>query len=61
MEMMFRKIEFMVLGNANEQKALKKAPWTGSKIFKVTLNHVLFFLLSFIIANIFPGLYYWYR
>jgi len=53
MEMMFRKIEFMVLGTANEQKALKKAPWTGNKIFKVTLNHVLFFLLSFIIANIF--------
>lgn len=53
MEMMFRKIEFMVLGNANQQKALKKAPWTGSKIFKLSLKHVLFFILSFIIANFF--------
>ncbi|MFT4154095.1 cytochrome c oxidase accessory protein CcoG [Parafilimonas sp.] len=53
MEMMFRKIEFMVLGNANQQKALKSAPWTGSKIFKLSLKHVLFFLLSFIIANFF--------
>jgi cytochrome c oxidase accessory protein FixG len=53
MEMMFRKIEFMVLGNANEQKALKNASWTGEKIFKVTLKHVLFFALAFIIANFF--------
>jgi cytochrome c oxidase accessory protein FixG len=53
MEMMFRKIEFMVLGNSNQQKALKKAAWTGEKIFKVTLKHVLFYALSFIIANFF--------
>lgn len=53
MEMMFRRIEFMVLGNANQQKALKNAPWTGEKIFRVTLKHVLFFALSFIIANFF--------
>jgi len=43
----------MVLGNANEQKALKNAPWTGNKIFKLSLKHVLFFVLSFIIANFF--------
>lgn len=53
MEMMFRRVEFMVLGNANEQKALKNAPWTGNKIFKLSLKHVLFFVLSFIIANFF--------
>jgi len=53
MEMMFRKVEFMVLGNANEQKALNKAPWAGEKIFKVTLKHILFYALSFIIANFF--------
>ncbi len=53
MEMMFRRVEFMVLGNANEQKALKNAPWTSNKIFKLSLKHVLFFVLSFIIANFF--------
>jgi cytochrome c oxidase accessory protein FixG len=53
MEMMFRKIEFWVLGSANEQRMIKKAPWTGKKISKVALKHVLFFLLSFIIANFF--------
>lgn len=53
MEMMFRKIEYAVLGNANQQRALKNAPWTGKKIFRVTLKHVLFYALSFIIANFF--------
>lgn len=53
MEMMFRKVEYWVLGDAPAQRQLKKAPWTGKKIAKVTLKHVLFFLLSFIIANFF--------
>lgn len=53
MELMFRRIEFMILGNANQQKALKNAPWTSVKIFKIGLKHLLFFLLSFIIANFF--------
>jgi cytochrome c oxidase accessory protein FixG len=53
MEMMFRKVEYWIVGNANQQKALKKAPWNGNKIFKVSLKHVAFFSLSFIIANTF--------
>lgn len=53
MEMMFRRVEFWVLGDAPAQRQLKNAPWTGNKIFKVALKHVLFFLLSFIIANFF--------
>jgi cytochrome c oxidase accessory protein FixG len=53
MEMMFRKVEYWVLGDAPAQRQLKNAPWTGTKIFKVTLKQVLFFLLSFIIANFF--------
>jgi cytochrome c oxidase accessory protein FixG len=53
MEMMFRKVEFWVLGDAPAQRQLKNAPWTSSKIFKVTLKQVLFYLLSFIIANFF--------
>jgi cytochrome c oxidase accessory protein FixG len=42
-----------VLGNANQQKTLKAAPWNAKKIFKVSLKHVLFYALSFIIANFF--------
>lgn len=53
MEMMFRKVEYWVLGDAPAQKQLKTAPWTMGKITKLTLKHVLFFLLSFIIANFF--------
>lgn len=53
MEMMFRKIEYHVLGDAGAQKKLKNEPWDGTKIFKVGLKHVLFFFLSFIIANTF--------
>lgn len=53
MEMMFRKIEFLILGDAPAQKQLKKAPWNANKIFKVGLNNIAFYLLSFIIANFF--------
>jgi cytochrome c oxidase accessory protein FixG len=53
MEMMFRRVEYWVLGDAPAQRQLKNAPWTSKKIFKVGLKHVLFFLLSFIIANFF--------
>lgn len=53
MEMMFRKVEYFILGDAAKQKQLDKAPWTSNKIFKVALKHVAFYLLSFIIANFF--------
>ncbi|MFY7963352.1 MAG: cytochrome c oxidase accessory protein CcoG [Chitinophagaceae bacterium] len=53
MEMMFRKVEYLVLGDASAQKQLKKSPWTTKKIFKVTLKQILLYLLSFIIANFF--------
>ena len=51
--MLFRKVEYLILGDAPQQKLLKDAPWTTNKIFKVGLKHVVFFLLSFIIANFF--------
>lgn len=53
MEMMFRKVEFWILGDAPAQKMLKNAPWTSAKITKVVLKHVVFYLLSFVIANFF--------
>ena len=53
MEMMFRKVEFLILGDAPAQRQLKAAPWNGKKIFKVGLKQVVFYLLSFIIANFF--------
>ena len=53
MEMLFRKVEYLIEGDAAAQKLLKKSPWTGNKIFRKTVKHVAFFLLSFIIANFF--------
>jgi cytochrome c oxidase accessory protein FixG len=53
MEMLFRKVEYLVEGDAARQKMLKNAPWTTEKIRKKIIKHVLFFLLSFIIANFF--------
>ncbi len=53
MEMVFRKIEYLIEGDWNKQKALNKADWTPSKIAKKTVKHVIFFFISFLISNIF--------
>lgn len=51
MEMVFRKIEYLIEGDAHQQRALDKAPWTSSKILKKSLKHSVFFALSFLIGN----------
>lgn len=53
MEMVFRKIEYLIEGDASSQRQLNKAPWNFKKIVRKTSKHLVFFLLSFIIANIF--------
>ena len=53
MEMVFRKIEYLIEGDARQQRKLDEGPWTSDKIFKKTLKHGLFLGLSFLIANIF--------
>lgn len=53
MEMLFRKIEYAIEGDAAQQRALNKGPWTGSKITRKISKHLVFFLISFIIANFF--------
>ena len=51
MEMIFRKIEYWIEGDANYQKALKNAPWNIDKIKKRLLKFILFYSISFITAN----------
>ncbi len=51
MEMIFRKIEYWIEGDATYQKALKKAPWNSDKIKKRILKFLAFYSISFIIAN----------
>lgn len=53
MEMIFRKIEYWIEGDSSQQKLLAKAPWNTDKILKKSGKWVTFWLLSFIIANIF--------
>ncbi len=53
MEMLFRRIEYWVEGDYKHQQALKKAPLNAEKIRKRSLKYTLFFLLSFVIANVF--------
>ncbi len=51
MEMVFRKIEYWIEGDAAAQRRLKKEPWTASKIFKKTSKHIIFLAISLLIAH----------
>lgn len=53
LEMLFRRIEYWIEGDANQQKKLDAEKWHTSKIIKKTSKHILFFVLSFWIANTF--------
>jgi cytochrome c oxidase accessory protein FixG len=53
MEMVFRKIEYWIDGDAGRQKQLRAMPWKGVKARKRILKFIIFFIVSFIIANFF--------
>lgn len=52
MEMVFRKIEYWIEGDANEQRKLDKAAWDFSKILKKTSKHLIFLVISISIAHL---------
>lgn len=53
LEMVFRKIEYFIEGDYLRQIALNNSEWNANKIFKKVLKYAIFFILSFLIANIF--------
>lgn len=53
MEMVFRRIEYWIDGDRGAQKRLDKQPWNAEKIRKRLLKWSIFFLISFLIANVF--------
>jgi len=53
LEMVFRKIEYFIEGDYLRQIALNNSEWNANKIFKKGLKYAIFFILSFLIANIF--------
>ncbi len=53
MEMVFRKIEYWIEGDARNQIELNRSPWTFQKFLKKSTKHLVFYFISFIIGNIF--------
>jgi len=53
LELIFRRIEYWIEGDANAQRRLNEGKWTTEKIWKKTLKHIIFWIVSFLIANIF--------
>jgi cytochrome c oxidase accessory protein FixG len=53
MEMIFRKVEYWIEGNAVQQKMLATSPWNTDKVLKKVAKWIVFWLMSFIIANTF--------
>jgi len=51
MEMVFRKIEYLIEGDAHEQRALDAAGWDARKILKKGVKHAVFLGLSFVVGN----------
>ena len=53
MEMVFRRIEYWIEGDRGKQIRLDKQEWNAEKIRKKGLKWTIFFIISFLIANIF--------
>ena len=53
LEMVFRKIEYWIDGDRGKQIRLDKQPWNAEKVRKRLLKWFIFFIISFIIANVF--------
>ena len=53
MEMVFRRIEYWIEGDRGKQIRLDKQSWNADKIKKRGLKWFIFFIISFLIANVF--------
>ncbi len=53
MEMVFRRIEYWIEGDRGKQIRLEKQEWNAEKIRKKGIKWSIFFVISFLIANVF--------
>src|SRR5688572_5026097 len=53
LEMLFRKIEYLIEGSAAQQLRRSRAGWPRDRLWRQGLKLVIFFALSFLIANTF--------
>lgn len=51
MEMVFRKIEYLIEGDAAAQRRLAKEPISFTKVWKKTLKHFIFLVISVLISH----------
>lgn len=51
MEMVFRKIEYWIEGDAGQQRKLAKAPWDKEKIIKKGSKHLIFIAIAVLISH----------
>lgn len=51
MEMVFRKIEYLIEGDMAAQRRLARAPWTLDKVWKKSVKHALFLMIAGLIAH----------
>ncbi len=52
MEMVFRKIEYLIEGDANQKRKLDIAPWTTEKVVKKLSKHLIFMAISLLISHL---------
>lgn len=53
LEMVFRRIEYWIEGDRNAQIKLDKQSWNSEKVRKKGVKWLIFFVISFLIANVF--------
>jgi cytochrome c oxidase accessory protein FixG len=53
LEMIFRPIEHLIEGDHRQRQRLDNSPWNGEKIFKKTLKHGIFLIISVVMTNTF--------
>ncbi|WP_246202695.1 cytochrome c oxidase accessory protein CcoG [Fulvivirga lutimaris] len=51
MEMVFRKVEYWLEGDANQQRKLNQRDWDFDKVWRKGLKHIIFMLISIVIAH----------
>lgn len=52
MEMVFRKIEYLIEGDANQQRALNEKPWDTEKVIKKGIKISVFIVISLMIGHL---------
>lgn len=53
MELVFRRIEYWIEGDWTQQRKLNEGPNTDARAWKKLFKHTVFFLIAFIISNLF--------